>query len=67
MSFTADLKALQMHDRAGNGVLFAGQYSLEFTNGVHETVTEHMHVVLQGGAKVLMVDRFRSRKSKALP
>ena len=59
MTFTADLAAFQMHDRDGNGVLFAGDYTLEFTNGVDEVVIDPVRVVLGGGASVMVLDRFR--------
>ena len=59
VTFTVGLEAIQLHDRAGNGVLFAGEYKLEFTNGGGETVVARMKMVLNGGARQVVLDRFR--------
>ena len=62
VTFTVGPKALLLHDRHGNGVLFAGQYDLEFTNGVDESVVTPLRVVLDGGARVMVLDPFRPQR-----
>ena len=58
VTFTIDIQTLQLFDRDGNGVLYAGDFSLIFTNGVEETAVARV-AVKTPGKKVTVLDRFR--------
>lgn len=56
VTFRINPKTLQVFDHSGNGVLYAGNYTLEFTNGVDETVPVSVSTTLEGGAKMKTLD-----------